>query len=132
MRKQSKKSRHLGDGMIKPDLVLTMKRVWFAKIWNGEKTIEYREKKPYWTRRIGEWVGNEPLVKFVEMRLGYRGNIPVILIQVNSVDVGKCPYEGWTGDYYRMHFELLGYYCRTKEGKYIPLKPIRMKEKKGN
>lgn len=134
MRKQSQKSRSLGEGMIKPDLVLNMKRVWFAKIWNGEKTIEYREKKPYWKKRIGGWAGGfEPIFKFVEMRLGYKGDGPVLLIQVNSVDVGKCPYEGWTGDYYRLHFDVVGYYWREKCGTYTPiLVPMKMKENGGD
>ena len=31
---------------IKPDLVLPMKRCWFARIWNGEKTVEIRKTLP--------------------------------------------------------------------------------------
>lgn len=37
------------------DLVLTHK--WYDKIASGEKKIEYREIKPYWTKRLfsREW-----------------------------------------------------------------------------
>mgnify|MGYP003420506619 FL=1 len=33
-------------------LVFTLKKQWFEKIKSGEKTVEYREVKPYWTKRI--------------------------------------------------------------------------------
>lgn len=34
-------------------LILPLKKEWYEKIKSGEKTIEYREVKPYWTVRIG-------------------------------------------------------------------------------
>jgi len=33
-------------------LIFPMKKEWYEKIKSGEKTIEYREVKPYWTVRI--------------------------------------------------------------------------------
>lgn len=33
-------------------LVFPLKKVWFEKIKSGEKTVEYREVKPYWTGRL--------------------------------------------------------------------------------
>lgn len=33
-------------------LIFPMKKEWYEKIKSGEKTIEYREVKPYWTRRL--------------------------------------------------------------------------------
>lgn len=33
-------------------LVFNLKREWYEKIKSGEKTIEYREVKPYWTKRM--------------------------------------------------------------------------------
>ena len=33
-------------------LTFPLKKEWYEKIKSGEKTIEYREIKPYWTRRI--------------------------------------------------------------------------------
>lgn len=33
-------------------LVFPLKKVWFDKIKRGEKCIEYREVKPYWSNRI--------------------------------------------------------------------------------
>lgn len=34
-------------------LIFPLKKQWYDKIKSGEKTIEYREAKPYWTYRIG-------------------------------------------------------------------------------
>jgi len=34
-------------------LIFPLKKQWYEKIKSGEKTIEYREVKPYWSKRIG-------------------------------------------------------------------------------
>lgn len=39
---------------IKPDYSLSFRREWFAKIWNGEKTIEYRRVIPKYQKRRRE------------------------------------------------------------------------------
>ena len=33
-------------------LIFHLKKEWYEKIRSGEKTVEYREVKPYWTKRI--------------------------------------------------------------------------------
>lgn len=33
-------------------LIFPLKKQWYEKIKNGEKTVEYREMKLYWTNRI--------------------------------------------------------------------------------
>ena len=33
-------------------LIFTLKKEWYEKIRRGEKTVEYREVKPYWTKRL--------------------------------------------------------------------------------
>lgn len=33
-------------------LIFPLKKQWYEKIKSGEKTIEYRELKPYWIKRI--------------------------------------------------------------------------------
>ena len=33
-------------------LTFILKKEWFDKIKRGEKTVEYREAKPYWDRRV--------------------------------------------------------------------------------
>jgi hypothetical protein len=36
----------------RPVLVLHVEKKWFDQIQNGSKVWEYREIKPYWTKRI--------------------------------------------------------------------------------
>lgn len=33
-------------------ITFNLKKKWYEKIQSGEKTVEYREVKPYWTARI--------------------------------------------------------------------------------
>ena len=33
-------------------LILPLEKKWYEKICSGEKTVEYREVKPYWTSRL--------------------------------------------------------------------------------
>lgn len=35
-------------------LIFPLKKEWYEKIKSGEKTVEYREVKPYWTDRIAK------------------------------------------------------------------------------
>lgn len=35
-------------------MILNLKKIWFDKIKNGEKTHEYREVKPFWEKRFNE------------------------------------------------------------------------------
>lgn len=41
-------------------LLFPLKKEWYDKIKSGEKTIEYREVKPYWTKRLQKELGNTP------------------------------------------------------------------------
>lgn len=38
-------------------LVFTLKREWYNKIATGKKSVEYREVKPYWTKRFNHCLG---------------------------------------------------------------------------
>lgn len=91
--------------------------------------MEYREVKPYWQKRIGEWVGKRG--KFVCVVLGYRRETAMMLLQVDKVDVGDCPHEGFDGVYFRLHFQVVGYYWRDKNRDIYPLYDVpKMKERK--
>lgn len=52
-------------------LFLTMKEPYFTQCKTGEKTVDYREYKPYWISRIEK---NAHLLKKIEMRKGRRSN----------------------------------------------------------
>ena len=57
-------------------LHLTLKKKWFDLIKSGQKTEEYREIKPYWTKRL---VGIH--YTHIKFRNGYSKKSPTILIQ---------------------------------------------------
>ena len=38
-------------------LIFTLKKEWYNKIATGQKSIEYREVKPYWTKRLQKQIG---------------------------------------------------------------------------
>lgn len=60
-------------------LHLTLQREWFDEIAKGEKTEEYREIKPYWTRQLENNVG---FVIFDEIyfKNGYAKNAPFMRV----------------------------------------------------
>lgn len=75
------------------ELVLPIKRKWFDMILAGEKTEEYREIKPYWTKRFktiellddsGKPTNNKALVTF---RNGYGKDAPEFKAWV-TMDIG--------------------------------------------
>ena len=80
-------------------LIFPLKKEWYEKIKSGEKTIEYREVKPYWTQRLLKnahdcelMVGNHVLLKKgarvpCKLRLGYTGKyMTAIITRIDMVD----------------------------------------------
>lgn len=91
-------------------LTFNLKKEWFEKIKNGEKTHEYREIKPYWQKRISKKTliyGTNFKIKFVK---GYSNKLEDILY-------AQCKYIGYkwgeetdlkiSADVYDIEFELI-------------------------
>lgn len=58
-------------------LPLVLKTKWYRMIESGEKREEYRDKTPYWDKRIVNWMNrhiDEDKPAVVEFRLGYQAN----------------------------------------------------------
>ena len=111
---------------IKADYFLSFKRKWFAKVWNGEKTIEYRAVTQKY-KKLATWIGKSRGV-FMVFYIGMMNTGPRLLVQVKKIDVGKCPIEGFDGDYYRIHFEVVQAYMYD-DGLYMPMLDMpKMKE----
>ena len=94
-------------------IILNLKREWYDKIARGEKTVEYRRICDYWIGRLckaaprGAFYANgRPIRMFdvVEFRLGYKRE-GAIVRKITNIDIGPCPYEGWNGEYFRIHFK---------------------------
>jgi hypothetical protein len=90
----------MGEGRIM--LTFPLKKQWYEKIKSGEKTIEYREVKPYWTKRLNscfiipaasqllEGIRKELTFDYVfpyRLRLGYtKEYLSVRIIKIEIVD----------------------------------------------
>lgn len=81
-------------------LHLTLNKKWFDMILSGEKTEEYREIKPYWTRRF-TYKSNIPnafkffdKVRFVN---GYGADKPAFVAELNGIVIGSGKSE-WGAD----------------------------------
>ena len=74
-----------------------LKRHWHTEMLSGRKDIEYRAITPFWTARLMR----RPVTHAAFSR-GYtaRGRF---IRPVTQIDIGPCPYPGWTGDFYRVH-----------------------------
>lgn len=69
-------------------LTFNLKKQWYEKIRSGEKQIEYREVKPYWTKRL-ELYGREPDYLICKLTLGYAKNHMTARITKIEVVNGK-------------------------------------------
>lgn len=62
-------------------ITTTLKREFFAKIVDGSKRVEYREIKPYWTRRLKAVTPPFRLV----LRNGMRPPVPVVTVRIDKI-----------------------------------------------
>ena len=92
-------------------LTLPIKKKWFDMILSGEKKEEYREIKPYYTKRFqnlwkGSLIGGDA-ERDVLFRNGYSKNSPSF-VAIVTLDTGKGKKE-WGAecgvDYYRLHIK---------------------------
>jgi len=64
-------------------LHLTLKKKWFDLIESGLKTEEYREIKPYWTKRFE----NKKFDRVI-FKNGYSANAPIMEFTLTNILVG--------------------------------------------
>lgn len=62
-------------------ITTTLKREFFAQIVDGSKRIEYRDIKPYWTKRLGAVTVPFRLV----LRNGMIPPIPVLTVRIDRI-----------------------------------------------
>lgn len=91
---------------MKP-LHLVLKKKWYEMILSGEKKEEYREIKPYWTKRLLLDVGRPykgftyPKFDKVLFQLGYAKNAPTMLFEIEGLEIGNARPEwsdNWPGE----------------------------------
>jgi len=71
---------------------------WYDMMIAGLKDAEYRTVTAFWTARIWR---NRDLATHVLFHRGYTS--PILMRTIRKIDIGGCPYPGWSGDYYRIH-----------------------------
>jgi len=81
-------------------LHLVLTHHWYDLTVSGEKIFEYREKTPYWKKRIWDKRGELTHVRFSK---GYSSE--TTLRRIVDIDIMSCPYEGWEGRYYTIQSE---------------------------
>ena len=114
--------------MPKKLIFFNLKKKWYDLIASGEKTVEYRYVGSYWAKRLGfdlsdvggDEIGNlaeirnpktllptflAPREWYAVFRLGYKRKHTDIVRRITKIDIGPCPYEGFSGNYFRIHFE---------------------------
>lgn len=82
-------------------LHLTLKKKWFDMISSGEKKEEYRELKPYWSKRFLSHERSINPYFYVLFKNGYSKDAPEIMFQIKSIEIGKAKPEwsdNWQGD----------------------------------
>lgn len=78
---------------------LMLSRAWFDATEADRKPVEYRRMG---TRLEGQILAMRP-GDIVAYHRAYTRTI--CARRVTMIDIGPCPYEGWDGDYYRIHSE---------------------------
>ncbi len=77
-------------------LHLNLKRKWYDMISSGEKTEEYREIKPYWTKRLKDFLVEKPF-DYIIFKNGYNSNSPEMKVELLDINFGVSIYE-WSGE----------------------------------
>jgi hypothetical protein len=72
-------------------LHLTLMRKWFLEILEGKKKIEYRDIKPYWTKRLFA-DGKSKKYNYIIFKNGYSKNSPEMKVEFLGVKI-KEKYE---------------------------------------
>lgn len=71
--------------MAEKILHLTLMKKWFDQILAGTKTIEYREIKPYWTKRLFDDKGEPIDYNIIFFKNGYAKNCPKMKVEFKGI-----------------------------------------------
>ena len=83
-------------------LCLVLSFHWYDETESGRKRVEYRKMSTHWTKLI--W-GRRHEITHVRFQRGFMHNPPTLMFEVEKIDIGPCPIDGWNDQYYRIHFK---------------------------
>ena len=75
--------------MAEKILHLNLMKKWFDEILSGKKKVEYREIKPYWTKRLFDSDGKPKKFDFIVFKNGYSKDARVMKVEFKGLKVGK-------------------------------------------
>ncbi len=75
--------------MTEKILHLTLMKKWFDEILSGKKKVEYREIKPYWTKRLFDSNGKPKKFDFILFKNGYSKDARKMKVKFVGLKVGK-------------------------------------------
>lgn len=101
-------------------LIFPLKKQWYDKIKSGEKTVEYREVKPYWSSRfskefefnkyafcsVGDCLEMLTYRHPIKLRLGYTKKYMEALVNKIEIVDGKNTDLNIDKPVYAIHFYL--------------------------
>lgn len=112
------------------DIVFPVKKLRYLEIKNGKSTVEYREVKPYWTRRVEQitgcsWTNYDGMEGFDlrsygfgqkpargTVRWGYmpktRHNLPIEITKISIIEDGMRTPLKIDGEVYAFEFRVCG------------------------
>ena len=70
-------------------LHLTLRKEPFDEIRSGVKTIEYRDYKEHWIKRLMNPDGSFKSYDFVLFKNGYQAQAPEILLEFKGISIGQ-------------------------------------------
>ena len=88
--------------MVNKILYLTLHKKWFKQILNKTKKIEYREIKPYWTKRLFNAKGNPIKYDYIIFKNGYNKGCPIMKVKFLGIRKNK-QYEILLGNVLEKH-----------------------------
>lgn len=80
-------------GLVMKILYLTLYKKWFKLILNKKKKIEYREIKPFWTKKI-----ENNKYTHIQFRNGYNKTAPTLLVTYKGYSKNKTHYLLYLGN----------------------------------
>ncbi len=75
--------------MVEKILHLTLHKEFFKQILSGTKKIEYREIKPYWTKRLFNQDDNPIKYTKIIFKNGYAKDAPTMEVEFKEIKIGE-------------------------------------------
>lgn len=87
---------------MRKTLHLNLKKKWFDMVLSGEKKEEYREIKPYWTKRLKDFLVKKTF-DTITFSNGYTKNRPQFEIELKEI-VFEVGNTYWGADYGKEYY----------------------------